>query len=155
MDSEQFAQTFSEHFRELYRLAVRRVGSGHDVLSVETTALLLHLSQAGPVTLSELTRHLGRALSTLSAKVAELEAQGLVARQSDPSDARRSLLWLSARGRATLVEALNVLDTQSLAEAASSIPVSQRAQLLDGMRALIQALPKNLTNPGGSNDPSL
>jgi DNA-binding MarR family transcriptional regulator len=140
MDSQDFARQFGALYRELYRLAVRRVDDGREVLSAETTALLLHLSQTGPQNLSELTQHLDRSPSTLSVKVTELESQGLLARQRDEGDARRTLIWLSPQGRAALLEALEVLDATALAGAADRIEPRQLAQLLDGLRTLIAAL---------------
>ena len=140
MDSQDFAREFGALYRELYRLAPRRVEDGREVLSAETTALLLHLSQTGPQTLSELTQHLDRSASTLSAKVSELESQGLLARQRDEDDARRSLIWLSPRGRAALLEALEVLDAPALAMAAESVDADKLTQLLAGLRALIAAI---------------
>jgi DNA-binding MarR family transcriptional regulator len=143
MDSQDFAQEFGVLYRELYRLAVRRVDDARDVLSAETTALFLHLSQTGPQTLSELTMHLDRAPSTLSAKVADLESQGLLARQRDESDARRALIWMTPAGRAALLQALEVLDTAVLATAAARVDPSRLDELLGGLRALIAALPVN------------
>lgn len=143
MNSQDFAHEFGALYRELYRLAVRRVDDARDVLSAETTALLLHLSQTGPQTLSELTMHLDRAPSTLSAKVAELESQGVLARQRDESDARRALIWMTPAGRATLLQALEVLDTSVLATAAERVDPTRLTELLDGLRALIAALPVN------------
>jgi len=142
MDEDQFAREFAQLYRELYRLAVRRVHDGREQLSAETVALLLHLAQAGPSTLSELTRHFSRAMSTLSAKVAHLETQGLLARQADVEDARCTLIWLSPAGRQALLQALEVLDTGALAAAAAAMDVPQRAQLLEGMSALVSALPQ-------------
>ena len=73
MDAMDFARRFGQLYREVYLRAVRRVDDGRERLSPETTALLLHLSQAGPSTLTELARHLHRSASTLSAKVSALE----------------------------------------------------------------------------------
>jgi DNA-binding MarR family transcriptional regulator len=143
MNSQDFAHEFGALYRELYRLAVRRVDDARDVLSAETTALLLHLSQTGPQTLSELTMHLDRAPSTLSAKVAELESQGILARQRDESDARRALIWMTPAGRAALLQALEVLDTTVLVAAADRVDPFRLTQLLDGLRSLIAALPAN------------
>ncbi len=143
MNSQDFAHEFGALYRELYRLAVRRVDDARDVLSAETTALLLHLSQTGPQTLSELTMHLDRAPSTLSAKVAELESQGILSRQRDESDARRALIWMTPAGRAALLQALEVLDTSVLASAAERVDPARLTELLDGLRALIAALPAN------------
>ncbi|MEK8031769.1 MarR family winged helix-turn-helix transcriptional regulator [Ideonella sp. DXS29W] len=141
MDEQRFARQFGALYRELYRVAVRRIDDGRDKLSPETTALLLHLAQAGPMTLSDMAQHFGRALSTLSAKVAALEAQGWLARQIDPADARRAEIWLSAAGRQMLDEAIEVLDTPRLATAAATLDAAQRDLLLQAMQHLIQAMP--------------
>jgi DNA-binding MarR family transcriptional regulator len=141
MDAIDFAREFGVLYRELYRLGARRVGDGRDVLAVETTALLLHLAQSGPVTLTELSSHLQRSPSTLSAKVSELESQGLLARQRDDQDARRALIWLSGEGRRTLMEALEVLDGESLAAAAGALEASTRDEIITGLRMLIAAIP--------------
>lgn len=147
MDPHDFARQFCELYRELYRLAVRRVEDGRELLSAETTALLLHLSQTGPLTLSELTQHLDRSPSTLSAKVSELESRGLLARQRDTADARRALIWLSPAGREALLEALEVLDAPALAAAAERTDSTRLVQLLDGLRTLIAALPGQTRSP--------
>lgn len=141
MDPEDFAQQFGQLYRELYRHAVRRVDDGRESLSAETTALLAHLAQTGPASLSELAAHFGRALSTLSAKTTALEEAGLLARQRDESDARRSLIWLSPGGRQALMEALDVLDTHRLAAAARRLDTAQRRQLIGGLQTLLAALP--------------
>lgn len=141
MDEQAFARQFGALYRELYRVAVRRIDDGRDKLSPETTALLLHLAQAGPMTLSDMAQHFGRALSTLSAKVAALEAQGWLARQIDPADARRAEIWLSPAGRQMLDEAIEVLDTPRLATAAAKLDAAQRDLLLQAMQHLILAMP--------------
>lgn len=140
MDTQQFAREFGGLYRELYGLAVRRIPDARDAPSSETLALLMHLAQTGPLTLSELAPHLDRALSTLSAKVAALEAEGLLARQRDAADARRTLIWLSPAGRAALDEALQVLDPQRLARAAGHLEAPARRRLIDGLQALVAAL---------------
>lgn len=140
MESPQFAHEFGQLYREVYRVAVRRVSDGREPLSPETTALLLHLAQAGPMSLSEMALHFDRALSTLSAKVAALEADGLLTRQRDDDDGRRATIWLSARGREVLADALDVLDRQRLSDAAERLSPEQRGRLIDGLRALMAAL---------------
>lgn len=147
MDPEDFAREFITLYRELYRLAVRRVDDGREVMATETTALLLHLSQTGPLTLSELAQHLERAPSTLSVKVSELESQGLLARQRDEADARRALIWLSPEGRRALLEALEVLDADALTAAATALEPAGRLQLLDGLRALVAGIPTQRRTP--------
>lgn len=140
MESQRFAQVYGHSYRELYRVAVHRVEDGRDRPSPETTALLMHLAQAGPMTLSEMGQHFGRALSTLSVKVTALESDGLLTRQRDGGDGRRALIWLSPAGRAALTEALEVLDTARLAAAAEHLSADQRGHLINGLQALITAL---------------
>ena len=130
MDEQAFAREFVGLYRELYRVAVRRVDDGRERLSAETTALLLHLAQAGPMSLSDMARHFGRAMSTLSAKVTALEAQGWLARHQDEGDGRRAEIWLSAAGRTALDDALEVLDTSRLARAAAWSRYIQRSRRL-------------------------
>ena len=146
MDTQAFARQFGQLYRQLYQRAVRRIDDARDAPSAETTALLLHLAQTGPLTLSELSGHFDRALSTLSAKVAALEARGLLARQRDEEDARRALIWLSPPGREHLLQALDVLDTTLLAAAAQVLSPEQRGTLLTGLQSLLAALPPNHDN---------
>lgn len=156
MESQRFAQAFGHSYRELYRVAVRHVEDGRDRPSPETTALLMHLAQAGPMTLSEMGQHFDRALSTLSVKVAALEADGLLTRQRDDGDGRRALIWLSPVGRAALTEALEVLDTGRLAVAAEHLSAAQRGHLIDGLQALIAALSSPKPQPESlCHDPTL
>jgi DNA-binding MarR family transcriptional regulator len=103
-------------------------------------ALLLHLAQAGPLTLTELAQHLARAPSTLSAKVAALEAQGLLARQPDAADGRKALLWLSPAGRAALDDARQPLDAARLQAAAVRLSDDQRASVVQALALLHGAL---------------
>ena len=151
MDEQGFAREFGALYRELYRVAVRRIDDSREKVSAETTALLLHLAQAGPMTLSEMAQHFGRAMSTLSVKVAALEAQGWLTRQRDQDDGRRAEIWLSPAGRAVLDEAIEVLDTPRLANAAARLNDAQRHALLQGLRDLIAAVPppSSESTPGG------
>jgi len=141
MDEQDFAREFGRLYREIYLRAVREVDDARERLSPESTALLLHLAQAGPLTLSELAPHLERSMSTLSAKVSALEDAGLLARQRDDADARRALIWLSPAGRAALAQALEVLDAPRMAVAAGALEPARRRRLLDDLQALAAAIP--------------
>lgn len=140
MDPAAFAERTNAWFRAIYTLGARRVDDARERLSSETVSLLLHLAQAGPLTLTELAAHLARAASTTSAKVAALEAQGLLARQPDEADGRKALIWLSPAGRAALDEAMQVLDAQHLAQAASRLAPDQRATVVQALATLHDAL---------------
>lgn len=125
-----FASDFEALFRATYLTAVRRIRDKRDRLSPETVAFLDHLAAAGPMTLGEMARHMDRAQSTLSEMVDHLAAKGLLTRDRDPADARRSLIWLTGAGQAALIEARNVLDHDILAAAAAAMPSEDRALLL-------------------------
>lgn len=60
MDAQPFAQAFGDLYRQLYGRAGRCIDDARDAPSAETVALLLHLAQAVPLTLSELAHHLDR-----------------------------------------------------------------------------------------------
>jgi len=152
-DGTAFAREFGQLFREIYGLAVRRIDDGREALSAETAALLMHLARSGPMTLMEMVRHFHRAPSTLSVKIAALEADGLLARQRDEADARRALIWLSPQGRQALDQAMQVLDGSSLDRAAQRLSPAQRTQLLQGLRALTTALSfPHPPEPGAKHD---
>ncbi|HSV48613.1 MAG TPA: MarR family transcriptional regulator [Ramlibacter sp.] len=159
MAPDRFADEFGQLYRQLYSLAVRRIADGREQLSAETAALLMHLAQSGPLSLSDMARHFDRALSTLSVKVAALEADGLLARQRDDGDARRALIWLSSRGREVLDQAMQVLDARRLSAAAERLSDERREQLLAGLHELIAVLAlshsPHPTAGGPDDDPSL
>lgn len=138
METDEFAEEIGRCYRDLYRLAVRRVADPRDRPSPETVVLLSHLAEAGPSTLGELSRHIDRAPSTLSAKVTALEAAGLLARQRDEGDRRRSLIWLTPSGRRTYLDNLRVLDHDLLRRAAERLPGDRRQMLVDLLTELIK-----------------
>ena len=138
VEADEFAEEIGQCYRELYRLAVRRVGDPRDRPSPEMVVLLSHLAEAGPSTLGELSLHIDRAPSTLSAKVTALESDGLLARQRDEDDRRRSLIWLTPAGRHAYRENLRVLDHDLLRRAAERLPTDRRELLVDLLTELIK-----------------
>lgn len=140
MDPDDFAQRFEALFRETYQLAVRRIADKRARLSPETTGLLLHLSATGPIPLSTLAQHTGRAQSTMSEMVAGLVRKGLLETDPDPEDARRHLVWLSPAGQAALQEALQVLDRARLAQAAAELTPGDQEAILETWARFNRAL---------------
>ncbi|MFT4251066.1 MAG: MarR family transcriptional regulator [Caulobacter sp.] len=138
--SQAFAADFEALFRAVYAAAVRRVRDKRERPSPETVALLDHLAAAGPLTAGELARHVDRAPSTLTEMVDALVGKGLLTRDRDPADARRSLIWLTPEGRAALVEARNVLDHDLLARAGEALSAEERAALLDHFQNFVAKL---------------
>ena len=98
-DLEEQSSELVVYAARLVRAVRRRVGhpSGIRILS-----LLDELGPQGVTALAEADRS---SQPTMSGAVAQLEEQGLVARAVDPTDARRSLVRLTPKGRRRLVAA--------------------------------------------------
>jgi DNA-binding MarR family transcriptional regulator len=76
----------------------------------------------GPLTVGEAAAHLSRAQSVVSEIVSHLERQGLLERDSDPADRRRTLVWLTPGGHDALRRDREVLGVDLLARAMSRMP---------------------------------
>jgi DNA-binding MarR family transcriptional regulator len=135
---EAQAGEFAELFRAVYLTFHRRDGP-RSQLPNASLAVLEHLALAGPLTIGEAAAHLHRAQSVVSEIVSHLERQGMLERESDPADRRRTLIWLTTAGRDTLRRQREVLSTDLLAGALSRLRADQVAGLLDALRALVHS----------------
>ena len=70
--------------------------------------------------------------------VSHLQRQGMLERESDPSDRRRTLIWLTPAGHAALHRQREVLSAELLADALSRMHPDQADALLGALRALVQ-----------------
>jgi DNA-binding MarR family transcriptional regulator len=137
-DSEQRAERFADRFRAVYLTFHRRDGP-RSQLQGASRAVLEHLAMAGPLTIGEAAAHLNRAQSVVSEIVSHLEGQGLLERESDPGDRRRTLVWLTGDGQSALRQDREVLGLDQLARAFSRLPPDQADDLLAGLQSLVQA----------------
>ena len=136
------AERFAELFRAVYLTFHRRDGP-RGQLPGASRAVLEHLAMAGPLTVGEAAGHLGRAQSVVSEIVSHLERQGLLERESDPADRRRTLVWLTPAGHEALRRDREVLSVDRLATALAGLPDGQADALIAGLRALVdQAGPR-------------
>ncbi len=135
---EAQAGEFAELFRAVYLTFHRRDGP-RSQLPNASLAVLEHLALAGPLTIGEAAAHLHRAQSVVSEIVSHLERQGMLERESDPADRRRTLIWLTTAGRDTLRRQREVLSMDLLAGALSRLPADQVTGLLDALRALVHS----------------
>jgi len=144
------AQRFAELFRAVYLTFHRRDGP-RGQLSGASRAVLEHLAMAGPLTVGEAAGHLSRAQSVISDIVSHLERQGLLERESDPADRRRTLIWLTAAGHDALRRDREVLSLDLLARALAGLPPGQADTLIAGLRALVDlaASPATIPDPAG------
>jgi DNA-binding MarR family transcriptional regulator len=98
-DLEEQSGELVVYAARLVRAIRRRVG--HPA-GVRILALLDELGPQGVTALAEVDRS---SQPTVSGAVRQLETQGLVAKEADPTDARRSLVRLTVEGRQKLLEA--------------------------------------------------
>lgn len=138
IDCEHQAREFEAGFQQAYLRFHRRDGKRSEV-SNASRGLLNHLAVAGPLTVGEMSAHLDRAQSVVSELVSRLVAKGLLARQRDPANGRRWLVWLTDEGLAFLQRDREVLSIDLLARSLSLMDPDDRAALLRGMRALTVA----------------
>jgi DNA-binding MarR family transcriptional regulator len=132
------AERFAELFRAVYLTFHRRDGP-RSQLQGASRAVLEHLALAGPLTVGEAAAHLSRAQSVISEIVSHLESQGLLEREDDPADRRRTLIWLTPAGHEALRRDREVLGVDLLARAMARLPPGHADELIEGLRALVGA----------------
>lgn len=143
------ADEFERLFRAVY-LTFHRRDAPRSQLPNASLAVLEHLALAGPVTVGEAAAHLSRAQSVVSEIVSHLERQGLLERESDPADRRRTLVWLTQAGQVTLRRQREVLSDELLANALGQLPPEQVSALLAGLRALVHSVTPSPATTGRS-----
>ena len=135
-DEHTQAEWFAELFRAVYLTFHRRDGP-RSQLAGTSRAVLEHLALAGPLTVGEAAVHLNRAQSVISEIIAHLERQGLLEREDDPADRRRTLIWLTRPGHEALRRDHEVLGVDQLARTLARLPPGQPDELLAGLQALV------------------
>jgi DNA-binding MarR family transcriptional regulator len=138
------AERFTELFRAVYMTFHRR-DRPRSELPGASRAVLEHLALAGPLTIGEAAAHMSRAQSVISEIVTHLERDGLLERENDPGDRRRTLIWLTPGGHQALRRDRDVLGVDLLARAMARLPAGQADELNAAMSALIEC-----TEPDGS-----
>jgi DNA-binding MarR family transcriptional regulator len=137
-DAAEQATRYADLFRAVYLTYHRRDGP-RSGLTGASRAVLGHLALSGPLTVGEAARHLGRAQSVVSEIVDHLESAGLLERERDPADRRRTLVWLTPAGQEALRRDGDVLGVERLTAALSRMPGPQRDALITATAALVTA----------------
>jgi DNA-binding MarR family transcriptional regulator len=146
-DQRAQAERFAELFRAVYLTFHRRDGP-RSQLAGASRAVMEHLALAGPLTVGEAAAHLNRAQSVISEIVSHLELQGLLEREDDPADRRRTLIWLTPQGHEALRRDREVLGVDLLARAMARLPPGQADELIEGLHALVGAAGTATTKGG-------
>ncbi len=107
-------------------------------MSERDARLLAHLDELAPVTVSELARHLGVGLSTVSEAAQRLAALGLVTRGRSSADRRAVALRLTRAGLAHM-RASSVLDPDRVAAVLERLGARERAAAVRGLEILARA----------------
>jgi DNA-binding MarR family transcriptional regulator len=107
-------------------------------LSERDQSLLAHLSPREGTRPSDLARHLGVGLPTLSEAVSRLSALGYVARSRAVGDGRATSLRLTAKG-AEALRATSVLDDARLRAALERLSARERRAVVRGLALLADA----------------
>jgi DNA-binding MarR family transcriptional regulator len=93
----------------------------------------------GPCTMSDLARHKGVGLPTISKSVDMLVRKGWAERWVDKSDRRQTLVRLTASGRKVLADSRARLE-ELLDERLSAMPAAAREQFAEQLRRVRDAL---------------
>jgi len=150
-DEREQAERFAAQFRAVY-LTFHRRDRPRSQLAGASRAVLEHLAMAGPLTIGEAAAHLSRAQSVVSEIVGHLSDQGLLERENDPADRRRTLIWLAPAGHEALRRDREVLGLDLLAGAFARMPSGQAETLITGLRALVEGAGRHDTHSGGDSD---
>jgi DNA-binding MarR family transcriptional regulator len=146
------AERFAELFRAVY-LTFHRRDRPRSGLPGASRAVLEHLALAGPLTIGEAAAHMRRAQSVVSEIVTHLERDGLLERENDPGDRRRTLIWLTPDGHEVLRRDRDVLGIDLLARAIGRMPPGRADALNAGMHDLIECAQSDGVRPyGGTSD---
>ncbi len=139
MDATETAKTFAELYSAIYWHAYRRRDPREQRPSGEALAMLQHLRDSGPLTVTEAARHFDRSQAAISERIERMLERGLVERIQDERDRRRHFVWLTEAGEKLLRVELEILSGELLVRAARRMQATDRAALIQGMRALSEA----------------
>ena len=139
--------------REFNRFYTRRIGVLDESylssrFSVTEVRVLYELAHRGSTTASELGRDLGIDRGYLSRILRGFARRGVLARTAAPDDARKSILRLTARGKAT-VAPLEARARDQIGAMLDDVPVTEQDRLVAsmltierGLRPGVRATPK-------------
>jgi DNA-binding MarR family transcriptional regulator len=112
-------------------------------LSLSHWSALAALDEVGSIRNTDLAALENLTPTSMTRIIASLEAQGLVARQSDPGDRRSSRITVTPAGRSTL-ESARTLAAATLARRLSQLPPKVLAQL-DDLLPVLEVIAESLT----------
>ena len=109
-----------------------------ETLSAHQASILDHLDDVEPTGLTDLARHMGVTLSTMSLAVDRLERKGYLVREPDRADGRRIGLRLTPAGE-RIKEQDKVLDADRLRGMLRRLSTDELDRAIGGLGLLAQA----------------
>lgn len=137
MESRKAADEFRDAYQSVYNRFYRRVKPEAYQPGREALAVLRHLSQTGPLTVTEAANHFSRSQASTSEIFARLERRGLLEGVVDEKDRRRTLVWLTETGIAALEESSQVLSSTQLERAFEQLTPEQRHRAVSALETLL------------------
>jgi DNA-binding MarR family transcriptional regulator len=107
-------------------------------ITASSYAILARTAREGPLALGELAARLALDRTTLSRELVPLVEDGLVRAAGDPTDRRRRIVSLTAKGRRT-VESARPLWARAQAELAGDFGEKRTDALMSELHALVGA----------------
>ena len=141
MDSADTAKAFNDLFMKAYQRFYRRVRPTAYRPRPEALAVLRHLNQTGPLTVTEAARHFSRSQASMSEIVTRLESRDLVQRVPDRRDRRRQLVWLTTAGLKAHDDSIRVLSLGKLEQAFEQLDQGARREAVTALQKLLATEP--------------
>jgi DNA-binding MarR family transcriptional regulator/N-acetylglutamate synthase-like GNAT family acetyltransferase len=121
------------------QIGVLQEGLLNSSFSLTEVRVLYELAHRRQPTASELSKELGLDPGYLSRTLRSFQKQGLIRREASQSDARQSLLTLSARGRKVFIP-LEARSDQQVAEMLGKVSSAQKKRLTKAMHVIEDVL---------------
>jgi DNA-binding MarR family transcriptional regulator len=141
-DRQRRSEALAIDLREVAGALVRRLRaeSAGQALSMSQAGVLARLEKSGPRAVADLARMEHVTPQSMGTTVASLEAEGLVARTVDRSDARRWNASLTAAGRRVLLEGRSARQAWLSRAIEERLVDGEQRRLADGVALLRKVL---------------
>lgn len=137
-DTDAMVNALLTASRLLVAVSARSLASVEHTLTLPQFRMLVALHARGPLSLSLLAAELDVQPSTAMRMIDRLVAAGMAVRGSSPTDRRTSIISLTGKGRATVVQATERRRTE-IARIVAALTSDQRQGLVDALLAFSRA----------------
>jgi DNA-binding MarR family transcriptional regulator len=133
-DDNALVDAFLTASRALVAVAARSLAAAGKEVTLPQYRVLVVLASRGPQRVSELAERLAVNSSSATRMCDRLAAQGLVERESSPSDRRVVCVHITKSGR-TLVDHVTKARRAAIGQTVAAMPQNNRAELIAALRA--------------------